>query len=75
MPGMTGKVPRRLRVHYSGFDIDGAQTSQEAVGFHARILQHECDHLDGMLYPTRILHTNAFGFKDEIQLARDEGLL
>lgn len=75
VPGMTGKVPRYLRVRYCGFDIDGCQLSQEASGFHARILQHECDHLDGILYPARILHTKAFGFADEIQLAKDEGLL
>lgn len=53
------------------FDINGKPVSGEAEGFHARLLQHECDHLDGRLYPTRILHTASFGFKKEIQMARD----
>ena len=75
VPGLIGKVPRYKRLQYAGFDVDGQPLSREAEGFHARILQHECDHLDGRLYPTRILSTTSFGFKEEIQLARDEGVL
>lgn len=75
VPGMIGKVPRYRRVHYEGFDINGNPIAGDADGFHARILQHECDHIDGRLYPTRILHSTSFGFKEEIQIARDLGVL
>lgn len=75
VPGLTGKVSRHKHLRYEGFDIDGNPFAREADGFHARILQHECDHLDGRLYPTRILNTTSFGFQDEIKLARDMGVL
>ena len=75
VPDMLGKVTRYRRLKYEAFDINGKPVSGEADGFHARLLQHECDHLDGRLYPTRILHTASFGFKKEIQMARDLGVL
>src|SRR5258706_12527913 len=53
VPGMRGMVPRYTRLRYSGFDADGIPIERVAEGFHARVVQHECDHLDGSLYPKR----------------------
>ncbi len=64
VPGMRGLVPRYTRLHYSGFDQRGGVISREVSGFHARVVQHECDHLDGILYPTRIRDLRQFGFTD-----------
>lgn len=75
VPEMIGKVPRCRRVHYEGFDMNGNLVAGKADRFHARMLQHECDHINGSLHPTRILHAASFGFKDEIQIARDLGVL
>lgn len=54
VPGLAGKVPRYTRIRYSGFTPEGARIEREAQGFHARVVQHECDHLDGILYPQRM---------------------
>lgn len=54
IPGMRGIVPRWAKIHYEGFDQFGNKISRNADGFHARVVQHECDHLDGILYPFRI---------------------
>ena len=62
VPGLRGKVPRYLRIRYTGFDLLGRRIEREAEGFHARVVQHECDHLIGRLYPTRITDLTQFGF-------------
>ncbi|MDH3241911.1 MAG: peptide deformylase [Alphaproteobacteria bacterium] len=65
VPGLRGVVPRFTRIRYTGFDINGHPISVEAEGFHARVVQHECDHLDGMLYPQRMTDLRLLGFNDE----------
>ena len=62
VPGMRGMVPRALRIHYTGFDEQGNAIERGAEGFHARVVQHECDHLWGVLYPMRIRDMSKFGF-------------
>lgn len=62
VPGMRGVVPRFARIRYRGFDVDGRVIEREAEGFHARVVQHECDHLIGKLYPMRIRDFSRFGF-------------
>jgi peptide deformylase len=64
VPGLRGLVPRFARLAYRGFDLDGAPVEREAAGFHARVVQHECDHLDGILYPMRIRDFTRFGYTD-----------
>jgi peptide deformylase len=66
VPGLRGLVPRWTRLHYRGFDAAGKLIEREASGFHARVVQHECDHLDGILYPTRIRDMTQFGFTAEL---------
>lgn len=62
VPGLRGVVPRLARIRYSGFDPQGRPIEREAEGFHARVVQHECDHLIGKLYPMRIRDFSRFGF-------------
>ena len=62
VPGLRGVVPRYFRVRYSGFDPRGQRIEREAEGFHARVVQHECDHLIGRLYPTRMRDLTRLGF-------------
>ena len=57
------------RIRYHGLDADGREIDREAQGFHARVVQHECDHLDGILYPDRIKDREGFGFIEELQAA------
>jgi peptide deformylase len=64
VPGMRGIVPRYVRLHYTGFDQYGNPIDRLVSGFHARVVQHECDHLDGILYPMRIRDLANFGFQD-----------
>jgi peptide deformylase len=64
VPGMRGVVPRFRRVRYRGFDEKGEAIERVAEGFHARVVQHECDHLDGILYPMRIEDFSQFGFTE-----------
>lgn len=64
VPGMRGVVPRFSTLHYEGFDQFGNPISRDADGFHARVVQHECDHLDGILYPMRIEDFSRFGFTE-----------
>ena len=64
VPGLRGWVPRYRRIRYSGVDPQGATIERVADGFHARVVQHECDHLDGILYPMRIRDFSRFGFVD-----------
>lgn len=66
VPGMRGVVPRYSRVQYRGFDQFGNAIDREVDGFHARVVQHECDHLQGILYPTRIRDLRQFGFNAEL---------
>jgi peptide deformylase len=66
VPGMRGVVPRYTKLRYTGFDIDGNPIERVAEGFHARVVQHECDHLDGILYPQRITDLTKFGFNEEL---------
>jgi len=64
VPGLRGVVPRRTRIRYAGFDEHGRPIERLAEGFHARVVQHECDHLDGILYPMRMPDMSRFGFTD-----------
>jgi peptide deformylase len=67
LPGMMGAVPRFKRIRYRGLDLDGNPIEHEADGFHARVVQHECDHLDGILYPQRMEDLSLFGFADDMR--------
>jgi peptide deformylase len=67
LPGMTGAVPRYAHIRYTGLTPEGEKFEREADGFHARVLQHECDHLDGILYPMRMTNMAYFGFVEEMQ--------
>ncbi len=62
VPGLRGEVPRHARIRYRGFDARGQAIDREADGFHARVVQHECDHLIGRLYPTRMTDLTKLGF-------------
>lgn len=64
VPGLRGKVPRFTRIRYSGFDPQGAPIDRVAEGFHARVVQHECDHLIGKLYPMRVSDFTQFGYTE-----------
>jgi len=64
VPGLRGMVPRVARLRYSGFDAQGKAFSRDVDGFHARVVQHECDHLDGILYPMRVKDFSKFGYTD-----------
>ena len=66
VPGMRGMVPRWSNIRYEGFDQHGNPISREAGGFHSRVVQHECDHLAGILYPMRIQDLRRFGFNDAL---------
>jgi len=66
LPGLRGLVPRYTHLHYRGVDLAGAPIDRTVEGFHARVVQHECDHLDGILYPQRIEDMSLFGFTQEI---------
>jgi peptide deformylase len=65
IPEMRGVVPRFSRIRYRGLDLSGKPIEREAAGFHARVLQHECDHLDGVLYPERMTDLRLLGFSEE----------
>ncbi len=67
LPGMTGEVPRHTHIRYRGVGPDGAPIEREARGFHARVVQHECDHLDGILYPMRMADLSRFGYVEEMR--------
>ncbi|ALV05860.1 peptide deformylase [Roseateles depolymerans] len=64
VPGLRGVVPRWQRIRYQGFDAKGGVIDREVDGFHARVVQHECDHLIGVLYPMRIKDFSQFGFTE-----------
>lgn len=69
IPGMRAAVPRAGRVRYRGVDCDGAPAERVVSGFHARVVQHENDHLDGILYPMRMRDFSLFGFNEELARA------
>lgn len=64
VPGLRGVVPRFTKLRYTGFDENGKPIDRVADGFHARVVQHECDHLDGVLYPQRMTDMTRFGYTD-----------
>ncbi len=64
LPGMRGRVPRHKHLRYRGFDLAGQFIDRTVTGFHARVVQHECDHLNGILYPMRMRDMSLFGFTD-----------
>ena len=66
VPGLRGLVPRYLRLRYQGFDVAGQPIDRTVEGFHARVVQHEVDHLDGILYPQRIRDMRQFGYVEEL---------
>jgi peptide deformylase len=66
VPGMRGLVPRYRRLRYRGFDLEARPIDRTVEGFHARVVQHEVDHLDGVLYPQRIRDLRNFGFEDAL---------
>lgn len=81
VPGLTGRVPRHRRIRYRGTTPEGEVVERVADGFHARVVQHECDHLDGVLYPQRMDDLSLLMFRDQMQYgiprpgseAEDEG--
>lgn len=70
IPGMTGVVSRAHRIRYRGTTPGGLVIEREVAGFHARVVQHEYDHLDGILYPMRMIDLSQFAFVDELNRAR-----
>jgi peptide deformylase len=73
VPGLRGVVPRYRRIRYSGLDASGQRFEREAQDFHARVVQHECDHLDGVLYPQRMHDLASLGFEEELSVSRRLG--
>ena len=71
VPGLRGLVPRHARLRYTGFDPQGKPIEREVSGFHARVVQHECDRLDGILYPRRIRDLRNFGFTEQLFPGQD----
>ncbi len=69
VPGLTGWVPRHAAIRYRGTTPEGERIAREATGFHARVVQHECDHLDGVLYPMRMTDLSKLMFVEEMQRA------
>ena len=67
VPNMMGCVPRHIKIRYSWMDLNGLQQERVASGFHARAVQHECDHLDGILYPMRMHDLKLFGYTEEVK--------
>ena len=66
IPGLRGMVSRFKKIKYSGYDPQGNLIEREAEGFHARVVQHECDHINGFLYPQRMKDMKFFGFEEEM---------
>jgi peptide deformylase len=66
VPGLRGVVARHTNLRYRGFDLEGRAIDRTVTGFHARVVQHEVDHLDGILYPMRVADMRSFGFEDEL---------
>ena len=66
VPGLRGRVPRHRRLRYRGVDLDGRPIDRTVEGFHARVVQHEVDHLDGILYPMRLRSLDDLGYEDTL---------
>lgn len=75
VPGLRGLVPRYTHIRYSGFDHHGVAIQREAQGFHARVVQHECDHLDGVLYPQRMTDMTQFGFIEALHAGGEDAAM
>jgi peptide deformylase len=73
VPGMRGVVPRFNKLRYRAVGLEGEAIEREVEGFHARVVQHECDHLDGVLYPMRMTDLSMLGFESEMNRYRLEG--
>ncbi|HEY8357482.1 MAG TPA: peptide deformylase [Ramlibacter sp.] len=73
VPGLRAVVPRWRRILYTGYDAQGRRIEREAEGFHARVVQHECDHLVGKLYPMRVRDFSQFGFTEVLFPGLDAG--
>ena len=71
VPSLRGVVPRYIRLHYTGFDQFGEPVDRLVSGFHARVVQHECDHLNGILYPMRITDLSKFGYTNVLFPGQD----
>ncbi len=69
LPGMAGRVARPRHIRVKALDLDGNEMEYEAEGYHARVVQHECDHLDGILYPMRMTDLTSFGYVEEMTKA------
>ncbi len=67
VPGLRGLVSRYNKIRYKGFDMKGNPVSRIAEGFHARVVQHECDHINGILFPERMKNMKCFGFEEELR--------
>ncbi|MFP6778246.1 MAG: peptide deformylase, partial [Alphaproteobacteria bacterium] len=72
LPGLAGIVPRYSQIHYRGLTPLGETIERRAHGFHARVVQHECDHLDGVLYPMRMRDLSTLSFTSELSRAESE---
>lgn len=68
VPGLRGLISRFNKIEYSGYNLEGQLVTRTAEGFHARVVQHECDHLDGILFPHRLKDPKLFGFEDELEV-------
>jgi peptide deformylase len=73
VPGLAGPVPRFAHIRYRALDLHGRMFEREAKGYHARVVQHECDHLDGILYPMRVRDFSRFGFTEVLFPDLDPG--
>ena len=73
VPGLRGLVPRPAQIRYAGVDAAGERIERTVAGFHARVVLHECDHLDGILYPQRMPDMGSFGFEPEVESLMDDG--
>lgn len=73
LPGMAGLVPRFTRIRYRAETPQGEKLERVAEGYHARVVQHECDHLDGVLYPMRMTDLASFGYLEEMRRPADDG--
>ncbi|MAV87886.1 MAG: peptide deformylase [Rhodospirillaceae bacterium] len=71
IPNLMGAVDRYSHIKYSWYDVDGEYFEREASGYHSRVVQHECDHLDGKLYPFQMLDLSLLGFQEEINSNKD----
>jgi len=71
VPGLAGPVPRWTHIRYRALDLQGRMFEREAKGYHARVVQHECDHLDGILYPMRMTDLSALAFVEELRRFSD----